>query len=362
MANPQGDLFAPSEVEKQKAAPSAPRAPLPPAPPPEMEEPAGPRVLTLIDASGFVFRAYHALPPLSTSKGVSTHAVLGFTRMLLKLMRERKPTHLALAFDKDSRRGRLAIDPTYKANREAPPPDLSSQFELIRQVAAALDVPIIEYAGWEADDVIATLTRLAVAQGYEVEIIASDKDFFQIVEPRVRMWDPAKEAPLGEAEALARYGVPPRQMRDYLALVGDAIDNVAKVPGVGPKTAVELLNQFGSIEVMLTRLDEVKKPKVREALKNNGETLARARALIAFRDDLPIEVAFADLKRREIHHAEARALFTQLEFFRLLNEMPQAPQPPLGAHWQQACNPALFMLMSMRPQKGAVLLRIRSAW
>jgi DNA polymerase I len=327
MAN-QGDLFAPSEVDKPKSAP-APRPSTPRAPPPP-EQPAGPRVLTLIDASGFVFRAYHALPPLNTSKGVPTHAVLGFTRMLLKLMRERNPGYLALCFDRDSRKGRLAIDPTYKANREAPPADLASQFDLIRQVAGVLDVPIIEYPGWEADDVIATLARRARAEGYEVEIIASDKDFFQIVGEGVRLWDPAKEAALGEAEAMARYGVPPRQMRDYLALVGDAIDNVAKVPGIGPKTAVELLNQFGSIEVMLTRLSEVKKPKVRQALQEHGATLDRARKLIAFKDDLELGVKLDDLKRREIHHAEARALFTQLEFFRLVNEMPQATAAPLG--------------------------------
>jgi DNA polymerase I len=329
----QGDLFAPTDVAGPK--PSSPRAPaketVTVAPvSPVADESAGPRVLTLVDVSGFVFRAYHALPPLSTSKGVPTHAVLGFTRMLLKLMREKKPTYLALCFDKDSRKGRLAIDPTYKANRDAPPPDISSQFTLIREVAGTLNVPIIEYAGWEADDVIATLAKKARAQGYEVEIIASDKDFFQIVAEGVRLWDPAKEAPLGEAEAMARYGVPPSKMRDYLALVGDAIDNVAKVPGIGPKTAVELLNQFGSIEVMLGRLDEVKKPKVREALKTHAETLDRARKLIAFQEDLPLDVQLEDFKRKDIHQAEARALFTQLEFFRLLTEMPQAPAAPLG--------------------------------
>lgn len=333
MSGTQGELFGapqparPAEAPEPNAAPvSPPAADAPIAP----VAPAGPRVLTLIDASGFVFRAYHALPPLNTSRGVPTHAVLGFTRMLLKLLRERKPTHLALAFDKDSRKGRLAIDPTYKANREAPPPDLASQFELIRQVAAVLDVPIIEYAGWEADDVIATLAARARQEGFEVEIVASDKDFLQIVDQGVRLWDPAKEAPVGEAEALARYGVPPRQMRDYLALVGDAIDNVAKVPGIGPKTAVELLQQFGDIETLLARIEEVKRPKVREALKAHGETLDRARRLIAFKTDLPLEVSLDALARREIHHAEARALFTQLEFFRLVNEMPKGPPLPLA--------------------------------
>src|SRR4051812_5020758 len=128
----------------------------------------------MVDASGFIFRAYHALPPLTTSKGVPTHAVLGFARMLLKLLRERPPSHVALCFDLDSRKGRLAIDPNYKANRAETPGDLVRQFDLIRKVAAVLDLPIIEVPGWEADDVIATLVRRARSGGYRTQVITSD--------------------------------------------------------------------------------------------------------------------------------------------------------------------------------------------
>src|SRR4051812_39792360 len=155
------------------------------------------KILTLIDASGYIFRAYHALPHLSTSKGTSTHAVLGFTRMLLKLMREFEPTHLALAFDKDSRQGRLAIDPNYKANREGPPDDLVPQFPLVRRVVEVLNVPALEAPGWEADDVIGTLSLQARAAGYEVLIVSSDKDFVQIVDDHVKLYDPWKERTLG---------------------------------------------------------------------------------------------------------------------------------------------------------------------
>ena len=283
----------------------------------------------LVDASGFIFRAYHALPPLTTSKGVPTHAVLGFARMLLKLLRERQPTHLALCFDKDSRKGRLAIDPQYKANRAETPPDLVTQFALIRRVADVLNLPILEVAGWEADDVIATMVDRARAKGFQVEIISSDKDLLQLIADDVRLYDPVKDKPITEADALEKYGVGPKQLRDYQALVGDAIDNIPKVPGIGPRTAAELLKQFGSVEQLLARLDEVPKPKTRDALKEHREQLLRALQLVSFRHDLPIDADPEALARRELHQAEARALFTELEFFRLLNEMPAPPATPL---------------------------------
>src|SRR4051812_38244268 len=144
-------------------------------------------VLTLIDASSFIFRAYHAIPPLTTSKGVPTNAVLGFTRMVLKTLKDLKPTHLALAFDKDSRAERQKIDPNYKAHREGPPEDLVPQFELIRRVVEALNLPVLEVAGWEADDVIGTLARLAKAEGFGVQVVTGDKDFIQIVDEQVRL-------------------------------------------------------------------------------------------------------------------------------------------------------------------------------
>ena len=149
--------------------------------------------LTLIDGSGFIFRAYHALPHLSTSRGVSTNAVYGFTRMVLMTLRELKPTHIALAFDKESRAARQAIDPTYKANREGPPPDLVPQFALIRKVVDALDVPVLEVSGWEADDVIGTLALRAKAQGFKVLVVTGDKDFIQLVDDDVELYDPMHE-------------------------------------------------------------------------------------------------------------------------------------------------------------------------
>ena len=282
-------------------------------------------VLTLIDASGFVFRAYHAITTLNTSRGVPTNAVYGFTRMLLKTLREMKPTHVALAFDTESRRGRQEIDPSYKANRAGPPPDLPQQFSLVRQVVDTLRVPVFEYAGWEADDVIGTLTLAAKAQGYDVLVVTGDKDFMQLVDERVSLYDPMLDRHTGPREVRDRLGIEPRQMTDYLALMGDPIDNVPKVPGIGPKTATELIQQFGDVESLLGRLGEVKKPKIREALEQNRDTLRRAKQLVTFRTDLPIQTDVGRLARQPIDGERARALFTELEFYKLLQEMPPSP-------------------------------------
>ncbi len=287
-------------------------------------------LLTLIDASGFIFRAYHAIQSLSTSRGVPTNAVYGFTRMLLKTMRELQPTHLALCFDKESRTGRQEIDPTYKANRPGPPPDLIPQFELVRRVVQVLQVPVLEFAGWEADDVIATLVRAAREQGYRVQVVTGDKDLVQLVNDQVSLYDPMFDRHTGPKEARERFGVAPGQMRDYLALVGDPIDNVAKVPGIGPKTAVELIQEFGDVETLLAQVDRVKKPKTREALRSHADSLRRSKQLVSVRDDLPIDTDISQLERRPILGEAARALFTELEFYKLLQEMPASPQPALA--------------------------------
>jgi DNA polymerase-1 len=291
-------------------------------------------VLTLIDASGFIFRAYHAIPPLSTSKGVPTNAVLGFARMVLKALKDLQPTHIALAFDKESRTERQKIDPNYKAHREGPPEDLVPQFELIRRVVDVLNLPILEVAGWEADDVIGTLARRAKQEGFCVQVVTGDKDFIQIVDEDVRLFDPMKDVHTGPAEVKERLGIEPRQMRDYLALIGDAVDNIPKVPGIGPKTATELLQQFGDVDTLLTRLDEVKKPKIREALASHREGLLKARQLVEFKTDLDLKVPIAELARRPIDTARAKQLFTELEFYRLVNELPAdtvAPKPAAPA-------------------------------
>ncbi|RKH50882.1 DNA polymerase I [Corallococcus llansteffanensis] len=291
--------------------------------------PRSERRLALFDASGFIFRAYHAIPPLTTSKGVPTNAVLGFTRMVLKALQELKPTHVALAFDKSGRVERQKIDPQYKANRKAPPEDLTPQFPLIRKVGDVLNLASLDAEGWEADDVIGTLAMQAKAEGFQVLVVTSDKDFMQIVDEDITLFDPAKNKRLAVVDVQEKMGILPRQVRDFLALVGDAVDNVAKVPGVGDKTAVELLHQFGDVETLLTRLDEVKKPKIRAALESHRDSLLRAKQLVTFNTTLPLGVKLEDLARRPPDSTRARDLFTELEFFALLRDLPaeETPRP-----------------------------------
>lgn len=274
--------------------------------------------ITLVDASGFIFRAFHAIPLLTTSTGIPTNAVLGFTRIVLKMLNERNPTHLAMCFDKDSRKGRLAIDPNYKANREETPIELHSQFGLIREVVKVFNQQILEYDGWEADDVIATICRIAGETGWEVEIITSDKDFIQLLAPHVTIFDPTKGKLIGEAEVLIKYGIKPSQMCDYLALVGDSTDNVPKVPGIGPKTAQTLLSKFNTVNNLLQHISEIDKPKIKDAIITNVDQLKMALELVTFRGDLPLNIPLESLIRKDIDKGKAKALFQELEFNQLL--------------------------------------------
>jgi DNA polymerase-1 len=293
--------------------------------------------LTLIDGSGFIFRAFHAIPHLSTTKGVPTNAVYGFTTMLLKALREHAPTHAALVFDKSRRSFRTELDPQYKANRPEAPEDLARQFPLVRDVARALDVPVIEEEGVEADDVIATLARRARADGFEVVIVTGDKDFAQLVGDGIELYDPMAEAAgrggwTRPADVEKKLGVPPGLVVEVMALTGDKIDNVPGVPGVGEVTAAALVRHFGTVEAMLARPGEIPVAvprggeKLREKIVANADRIRLNRTLVALKEDVALAERPADLARRPVDAERARALFTELEFGRLLRELP-APAP-----------------------------------
>src|SRR5512138_749369 len=228
--------------------------------------------LTLIDGSGFIFRAYHAIPHLSTTKGVPTNAVYGFTTMLLKSLREHEPTHVALVFDAGRKSFRNDIDPQYKANRPEAPDDLQVQFPLVRDVARALAVPIVEEPGVEADDVIATLACRAREKGWDVVVVTGDKDFAQLVDGKLSLYDPMAEASgrggwTGPAEVEKKLGVRPDQVVEYQAILGDKIDDVPGIPGVGEVTATALVKYFGTVEEMLGRAAEIPKAVSRGGAK-----------------------------------------------------------------------------------------------
>ena len=299
--------------------------------------------LTLIDGSGFIFRAYHALPHLSTTKGVPTNAVYGFTTMLLKALREHAPTHVALVFDAGRKSFRQDLDPVYKANRPEAPDDLARQFPLVREVAKVLNVHVLEEPGVEADDVIGTLASRARAQGWEVVIVTGDKDFAQLVDGQVSLYDPMAEASgrggwTGPPEVEKKMGVPPAQVVEYQTILGDKIDNVPGIPGVGEVTAAALVRKFGSVEEMLRRPDEIPGAvprggeKLKEKIVANAERLRLNRKLVELRCDMPLPYEPAAFERRAFDAEKTRALFGELEFSRLLKDLPAPPPTARDEH------------------------------
>jgi len=252
--------------------------------------------LFLVDGSGFIFRAYHALPPLTRPDGTPVNAVLGFTNMLVKLITDMHVPGIAVIFDAKRKNFRNDIYPEYKAHREEPPEDLRPQFAIIREATNAFSIPAIEMEGYEADDLIATYARLAVERGQHVTIVSSDKDLMQLVRPGVRMYDPMKYKYIGEDEVLEKFGVKPDRVVDVQALAGDATDNVPGVPGIGIKTAAQLINEYGDLETLLARAGEIKQQKRRETLVNNAEAARISKKLVALDANVNVPVTIEGLK------------------------------------------------------------------
>ncbi|WP_102829928.1 DNA polymerase I [Bartonella bovis] len=253
--------------------------------------------LFLVDGSGYIFRAYHALPPLKRKKdGLPVGAVAGFCNMLWKLLCDARntavgivPTHFAVIFDYSSDTFRKEIYPQYKANRLAPPEDLVPQFSLIRQATKAFNLPCIEKEGFEADDLIATYAQLATQAGAKTTIISSDKDLMQLVNTHVSLYDGMKDKHIGVCEVIEKWGVTPEKMVDLQALVGDPTDNIPGVPGIGPKIAAQLLNQFGTLDLLLQHAAEIKQAKRRENIQAYREQTKISRQLVKLKTDVPID-------------------------------------------------------------------------
>ena len=245
------------------------------------------RHLYLIDGSGYIFRAYHALPPMNRPDGTPVNAVFGFCRMLTQLLDDPEVDHVAVILDAGRTTFRNEIYPKYKAQRPEPPEDLIPQFPLIREAAAAFGMPSIELPGFEADDLIATYARLAVEAGATCTIVSSDKDLMQLIRPGVDMMDPMKMRKVGPAEVMEKFGVTPDKVVDVQALAGDSTDNVPGAPGIGVKTAAQLINEYGDLETLLKRTGEIKQPKRRESLEQNAELIRISRKLVQLRDDVP---------------------------------------------------------------------------
>lgn len=244
--------------------------------------------LFLVDGSGFIFRAYHALPPLTRRDGTPVGAVMGFCNMLLKLLLDHPQAKIAVVFDTSRQTFRTEIYPAYKANRPPPPEDLIPQFPLIREATKAYGLPSLELDGFEADDLIATYARLGVESGIKVTIVSSDKDLMQLVRDGVRLMDPIKQTMIGPAEVMEKFGVAPDKVIDVQSLAGDSIDNVPGVPGIGIKTAAQLITEYGSLEELLTRTAEIKQPKRRESLEQNAKAARLSKKLVTLSDQVPV--------------------------------------------------------------------------
>ena len=275
--------------------------------------------LWLVDGSGYIFRAFYAIPTRMTRDKMPVNAVFGFTNMLLRLRQSiASQDCITVVFDAGSHSFRNDIYPEYKANRDETPPDLVPQFAATREAATALGFPVVERADVEADDVIATYARIAEAQKMEAVIVSSDKDLMQLVRPGVSMWDPMKEKNLGEAEVLEKFGVPPRLVADVQALAGDTSDNVPGVPGIGVKTAALLIHQFGDLESVLTRAEEITQPKRRQALVDYAEQARLCLRLVRLADDLDLPLTLDELHAQRRDPALLRSFLEKYEFRSIL--------------------------------------------
>jgi DNA polymerase I len=283
--------------------------------------------LFLIDSFGFIFRAYHArarsgAPPMRTSTGFSTEAVYIFNNMLRKLSREHKPALIAAIFESGEPTHRMEEFAEYKANRTEMPPDLGEQIPWVRRVLEAMRIPILEYPGFEADDVIGTIARRAESAGHEVVIVSSDKDMLQLVSGRVSMLNPAKDDEWYDPEKVRAFmGVRPDQVTDLLALKGDAVDNIPGAPGIGDKGAKDLIERFGTVEAALERAGEVERKTYRESLQNNVERIRMSKRLATIATEVPIEFSIEAVKAQPPDPELLKALYKAMEFHSLLKEL-----------------------------------------
>ncbi|WP_074381196.1 DNA polymerase I [Bartonella doshiae] len=290
--------------------------------------------LFLVDGSGYIFRAYYALPSLKRKKdGLPVGAVAGFCNMLWKLLCDARntasgivPTHFAVIFDYSSDTFRKQIYPQYKANRETPPEDLIPQFFLIRQATKAFNVPCIEKEGFEADDLIATYAQMATEVGAKTTIISSDKDLMQLVNAHVSLYDGMKDKHIGVDEVVEKWGVTPEKMVDLQALTGDSTDNIPGIPGIGPKIAAQLLDEFGTLDLLLQRVSEVKQTKRRENIQSYSEQVKISRELVRLRTDVPIERNLDDLILESQDGPRLIAFLKAMEFTTLTRRVAEATE------------------------------------
>src|SRR3981189_3168761 len=317
----------------------------------------------LVDGSSYIFRAYHALPPLNRrSDGLQVNAVLGFCNMLWKLLRDmppdNRPTHLAIVFDKSQITFRNKLYPDYKAHRPPAPDDLIPQFALIREAVRAFDLPCLEQIGFEADDLIATYVRLACERGATATIVSSDKDLMQLVTDCVIMYDTMKDRRIGVAEVIEKVGGRTAKGIAVQALIGDSTDNVPGVPGIGVKTAAQLICEYGDLETLLARAGEIKQEKRRQTLIDNADKARLSKQLVTLDQNVALDVPVGDLAVHDPDYKKLVAFLKAMEFNTLTRRVAEfsgvdaaeiepaaklrgagasSPPPPAGGGGGDAC-------------------------
>src|SRR5580698_5273692 len=317
----------------QKTPPKPPKPPMPPSAAKPLKK--GDH-LFLVDGSGYIFRAYHALPPINRkSDGLQLNAVFGFCNMLWKLLRDmkadEKPTHLAVVFDKSEKTFRTEMYQDYKAHRPDPPDDLIPQFKFIREAVHAFDLPCLEQNGFEADDLIATYARLASEAGATTSIVSSDKDLMQLVSDQVTLFDTMKDKRIGRDEVIEKFGVPPEKVIEVQALIGDSTDNVPGVPGIGVKTAAQLIGEYGDLETLLKRANEIKQDKRRQTLLDNADAARMSKKLVTLDTDVKLDVPIEDLAVHEPDYKNLIAFLKAMEFSSLTRRVAEFASIDVGA-------------------------------
>ncbi len=287
------------------------------------------RVLYLLDISSYIYRAFHAIRGLATSQGFPTNAAFGVTNMLLKVLRERQPQYLALAFDTRAPTFRHHEYPEYKAHRPSMPEELTMQLPFIQKIIRGLNLPILEKEGFEADDLISTLVRQAREEGFEVEIVSGDKDLLPLVQKGVAMWDPMKNVRYDQAAIEEKYGVSPTELVEVKALAGDASDNIPGVPGIGEKTALKLIARYHTLENLLSHQKDIQEKGIRTKLAEYADQARLSRRLVLLEDQVPLQVEVESLRPGPPDREALRQLFLELEFTKFTQELGFAP-PPTG--------------------------------
>ena len=276
--------------------------------------------LFLVDGSSYIYRAFHATPHLSNSKGIPTNAILSFTNMIRKFIKDNSPEYFAIAFDRKEETFRHQEFKDYKAQRKPMPDNLIPQISYIKKVVELLNIPFLEMAGFEADDILGTVSLKAVNAGFKVTIVTGDKDLMQLVEDNLELFDSMTGKKTGIKEVEEKFGVIPEKVTDVLGLMGDSSDNIPGVPGIGPKTGIKLIQEFSSLENLLDNLENVKQNNLREKLETYREQALLSKRLATIKKDVPVEADIESFKIKEPNRDELVKLFAELEFKNLLKE------------------------------------------